>query len=328
VNDRAVNVLSEYEIEVLRTWKGRGSILFETPQGICILKEYKGRTDRLAQQNKLLSHLIKCGNVQVEALLPNKEGELYTTDQNQDTYIVKTYFSGSECSIRSMEDCKKAMQILAQLHKDMVLPEEGNVTIEKPLLLDIEYEKHNRELKKVRRFLRNKGQKNDFEMYLLQYYDYFMEKAFAVTERWNEHKKEVDTDVFSGNETWCHGDYQYHNLIFGEGNGCVINFEKCARGSQIKDLYLFLRKLLEKNNWMLSVGDDMLEAYQKVRPLCSGDLQELYYRLAYPEKFWKIINFYYNTGKAWIPGKNMEKFDILLKQEAEKELFLKTLLRD
>ena len=29
--------------------------------------------------------------------------------------------------------------------------------------------------------------------------------------------------------------------------------------------------------------------------------------ISYPEKFWKIVNFYYNTGKAWIPEKNMEK---------------------
>ena len=42
MNDRAVSVLEQYDFVVERTWKGRGSILFETKDGIYILKEYKG----------------------------------------------------------------------------------------------------------------------------------------------------------------------------------------------------------------------------------------------------------------------------------------------
>ena len=42
MNDRAVSVLEQYDLEVERTWKGRGSIHFETKDGIYILKEYKG----------------------------------------------------------------------------------------------------------------------------------------------------------------------------------------------------------------------------------------------------------------------------------------------
>ena len=54
---------------------------------------------------------------------------------------------------------------------------------------------------------------------------------------------------------------------------------------------------------------------------------QLYYRFAYPEKFWKIVNFYYNSGKAWIPGRNMEKLEKLLMQEKEKKDFLETIFR-
>ena len=39
VNDRAVSVLENYEIEVLRTWKGRGDMLCESDKGLLILKE-------------------------------------------------------------------------------------------------------------------------------------------------------------------------------------------------------------------------------------------------------------------------------------------------
>ena len=66
----------------------------------------------------------------------------------------------------------------------------------------------------------------------------------------------------------------------------------------------------------------MLTAYGEERPLSEGDYDQLYYRLRYPEKFWKIVNFYYNSGKAWIPDRNMEKLEKLLAQEPEKNKFL------
>ena len=36
----------------------------------------------------------------------------------------------------------------------------------------------------------------------------------------------------------------------------------------------------------------------------------------------KLVNFYYNSGKAWIPGRNLEKLEKLLAQEEEKVKFL------
>ena len=325
MNDRAVSVLSEYDFEVIRTWKGRGSILFETPEGFRILKEYTGFTDKLILQNALLNHIREESDLMVEEILSNKEGMLWTKDQNQNVYIVKTYFSGRECSIRDGEECRRAVRLLARLHKAMVMPENSawDVPVQR---MDKEYDKHNRELKKVRRFLRNKSQKTDFEIYLLRHYDSFMEKAFEIAEQWKNCRKPDTSEQPAGKRVFCHGDYQYHNLLLGENDMYVINFEKFVCDSQVRDLYLFLRKLLEKNNWSASVGSGLLEDYQRERPLAQEELCQLYYRLAYPEKFWKIVNFYYNAGKAWIPGRNMEKFDKLLKQEKDKEQFLRTIL--
>ena len=32
------------------------------------------------------------------------------------------------------------------------------------------------------------------------------------------------------------------------------------------------------------------------------------------KKFWKIINQYYNAGKAWVPAKNIDKLKIVIEQ--------------
>ena len=86
MNDRAVSVLSEYDFEVIRTWKGRGAILFETPEGIRILREYTGFTDKLERQNALLSHIREESGIPVEAILSNKEGLLWTKEHRHGTH--------------------------------------------------------------------------------------------------------------------------------------------------------------------------------------------------------------------------------------------------
>ena len=324
MNDRAVSLLDQYEIEVNRTWKGRGAILCESDQGLLIMKEYAGPVEKVKFQDYLLKHIKESGAVRVESILRTKEGEMIVYDQDRVAYIVKTYCEGRECNHRDQQECGQAVRTLANLHKvsDLsgyeILQEQPVCHIEK------EYEKHNRELKKVRRFLREKSQKTDFEIYLMKHYDYFLDIALQITEELQYYAYEEDSYEFP---IVCHGDYQYHNIIQTEAGTVLINFEKCVRDYPVRDLYLFLRKLLEKNNWSQTLGDMLLESYNRERPLTDRDYSQLYYRFAYPEKFWKIVNFYYNTGKAWIPDRNMEKIEKLFAQEREKQLFLESILK-
>ena len=47
VNDKAISVLDQYDMTVNRTFKGRGTIICDTDKGMRVLKEYKGRTQKL-----------------------------------------------------------------------------------------------------------------------------------------------------------------------------------------------------------------------------------------------------------------------------------------
>ena len=324
MNDRAVSLLDQYEIEVNRTWKGRGAILCESDQGLLIMKEYAGPVEKVKFQDYLLKHIKESGAVRVESILRTKEGEMIVYDQDRVAYIVKTYCEGRECNHRDSQECSQAVRTLANLHKVSNLSGREMLQEQPVFHIEKEYEKHNRELKKVRKFLREKSQKTDFEIYLMKHYDYFLDIALQITEELQYYAYEEDSYEFP---IVCHGDYQYHNIIQTEAGIVLINFEKCVRDYPVRDLYLFLRKLLEKNNWSQTLGDMLLESYNRERPLTDRDYSQLYYRFAYPEKFWKIVNFYYNTGKAWIPDRNMEKIEKLFAQEREKQLFLESILR-
>lgn len=326
MNDRAVSVFENYDVEILRTTKGRGALLGETAQGWLILKEYTGPASRLAVQEKLLNAIRESGFREVEQLQRNRDGELLSYDQDRVPYIVKTWFEGRECNLRDVKECQNAVKTLAKLHRVMELPRLAQEYTGMPFCLEKEYLRHNRELKKVRRYLREKGQKSEFELYLLHHYDGFYEKALETAEALQqEHLQDAAGPEREG--CFCHGDFQHHNLLCCRDGFAVINFEKYMLDNPVRDLYLFLRKLLEKNSWSPSLALSILTAYETQRTLSEYDRKQLYYRFAYPEKFWKIVNFYYNSGKAWIPGRNRDKLESILQQEEEKKVFLDSVLR-
>lgn len=318
VNDRHVGLLENYELEVLGTRKGRGALLFETNIGTVILKEYIGYKEKSCFQEAVLSMIRDKGFACVETIVKNKEGELLTTDGDGISYILKTYKDGRECNVRDEKECILAMETLAGLHKASVIDRELP-GFSKTVPVSREFEKHNKELRRVKKFLKEKGQKNDFEIYLMQCYDYFFEMALRVTAKLLEYEQGTQ-NMLSG--IICHGDYQHHNLMMTQEGLFLINFEKCIQDSPVRDIYLFMRKLLEKNDWDKKAGFALLAAYERENELKTGDYAQLYYRMAYPEKFWKIVNFYYNSGKAWIPGKNLDKLMKVNAQEDYKKEFL------
>lgn len=328
MNERAFAVLEKYDIEVLRSWKGRGAILCDTKTGIKILREYKGSLEKLSVQQRLLEKIEENGFWEKEKILPTKEGELYVKDEEMNVYHLKEYREGRECNLKEYQESGKAVQKIALLHKAMEMPEFVREENLQPFSLLEEFEKHNRELRKVRKYLKEKRHKNGFEYFLYQNYDLFMEKAEKVLEEMKGHADLFSKERLQKKGSICHGDLQHHNALLSKEQVYFINFDRFIQDDPMRDLCLFFRKMMEKNNWSPQLGQYILECYQKESPLLWEDLCQLYYRLCYPEKFWKLVNFYYRSSKVWIPAKNTEKLEKMLTMETLKSIFLEKNLKE
>ena len=88
-----------------------------------------------------------------------------------------------------------------------------------------------------------------------------------------------------------------------------------------------MRKILEKHRWNLRLGHQILEAYTARLPLEREEWQYLYILFLYPEKYWKQINYYVNSNKAWIPARNVDKLKVLESQFEPRAQFLEALRR-
>lgn len=105
----------------------------------------------------------------------------------------------------------------------------------------------------------------------------------------------------------------------------MTNFDKWNYDIQMADLYQFMRKILEKHDWDIRLGQKMLQAYEQVRPITKEEFENLRVRFAYPEKYWKLANYYYTHNKAWISQKNVEKLNKLTNQHEKWRNFVENI---
>ena len=318
-----LNVLEQYHIDVKSTRKTRGAFFCDTDKGLLLLKESTISEKRIPSLYQLCEHLKEQGYDRIDQLLENKEGSYISTSEDGTKYILKHWFQGRECEVRKNGEILDAMKNLAFLHVRM--HESAKEQIPEAASLKEEYLSHNRELNKVRKYMRGQSPKGDFELAFLKYFDYIYQWADAAISCFDSsgydelYKKSMDEGCLT------HGEYNYHNIIVTAEGLATTNFEKFKKDIQVEDLYYFLRKAMEKHNWNNKLGDHMLNSYSAVRPLSETEVQYLKHRLIYPEKFWKIADSYYRSNKAWISVKNIEKLETAIMQTEEKRRFLENI---
>ncbi len=327
VYNREEEILEQYEVEIKSTAKGRGALICDTDKGTMLLKEFRGSKERAAFLYDILEYLSKQGFL-TETIVPAKDGEILIKDEMTDsTYFLKNWYLGRECDVKDREDILLAVRKLAELHNltkcyQKEIPE--FLKADRNSLLS-EYERHNRELNKVKNYIRNKNRKNEFEMLFMKVYESYKNQAHEVTAQLKRQLEGLEETVAEQMWGLSHGDYNQHNILNSQGEWVLLNFEQMSYDIMVQDLANFIRKILEKYNWNTGLGIEMITAYDNVRKLLPEELEQLYLRLAYPKKYWKIANHYCSSRKSWISGRDIEKLEKVIEQEEERKQFLKML---
>ncbi len=184
--------------------------------------------------------------------------------------------------------------------------------------------RRNRELRKIRKFVGGVKRKNDFELLFMQIFESYYQKGIQCEKTYGEVMKHNDTtsNCFASHFGICHGNFNQHNVILDGDRVAMVHFEKFARGNQLDDLYQFARKVMEKNHFDYDMLEILLDTYGKRIALTKEDYRYMYVLFSYPEKFWKIANGYYNTNKAFLSPKYVEKLRMVMEQEKEKNEML------
>lgn len=364
MEDRNQEVFRQYNIKIYNTYRTRGAFILETDKGLKLLKNFESSKNRVEFENTLLEYLASQNYPYIDSYVKNAVNEIITEDSIGNKYVLKNWFPGEECNLRDEADVADAATNLAMLHsllRDVPLTEDQVQHNSYVDLTDI-FDKRNRELKRVRSYIREKKKKNEFEMCYMNCYDEFYEQALEATRILNSSNYSDLLRKAIEHKCVCHGNYTYHNIIMiksarlgydklgqtgydnwirndkrealsaaginkkaGNSSLAVTNFDKACVGVQIMDLYLFVRKVMEKNDWDLDLGSMILDTYSNILNIEKEEQKLLHVLLLYPEKFWKITNFYFNSKKSWVPQRNIQKLIGIQEQVDRKRQFLECL---
>ena len=313
-------ILDQYDFTVNGITKGRGIHICDTSQGMKILTPFRGSRERALLLDEILKYL-KAQGLAVEQICRTRENEVLAKDEAGSSYLLKDMFDGSECSARNTQDMIGAVEALAHLHLCL-----EKCPIEIPEFMNNEknslsflYEKHYHELIKGKNYVKSRKRKNEFEMKFQKEYPHFMEQAKQSVEMLLLCEKELK------GRHLCHGDFNHHNVLQTKNGWQIINFENMSINLPMSDLANFLRKMMEKNDWDCELGTELIRAYDNVRRVSEEEYRQLYMLLLFPEKFWKIANHYFNSHKAWLCERDIEKLDRMMEQESARTLFLENL---
>lgn len=363
--DKGLSVLAKYGLVSEKTYRGRGALLCQTQQGLKMIRPYAGSADRVEKIYDLLEHLRETGHTQIDQFLRNEEGSLVSTDKDGISYIVKDWWDDRECDARSGSDVIKAVKTLACVHKNMFLPFEekrkeqlsvqvpssdeavltemghasdtdleqkteiiskrqGDKELHGPDLRDV-YRRHNQELKKIREFIRKRKQKNSFEYMCLEHMPRYMEYGQETLHRLMKSSYEEMRLEDKEKRCVCHNACTQHSFLMAKEGVILVNYEHYCYDNHMADLAQFMRKVLEKHAWNRNLADKIIKGYDEVNPLSKDQYEQLVLRLSYPEKFWKIVNFYYNNNKAFFPERNVEKLIHQMENESNWLTFIEHL---
>lgn len=323
--ERDFSVLEQYEYKVYQISRGRGAFICETNKGVFLLREYNGKEEKLLSRARLLEYLAG-KNLDVDYYVKNRSGE-YISKTEESDYTLSHWFTGRECDTKAFGDTSIGIRGLAEFHNVMDGYEiDDREEFQIARSLNKEYDKHNRELKMIRNYLSDKHRKNDFELLAASKCQEFLEEGYEAE---NILKQSGYVEAYNQAvecKKLCHGDFNYHNIFIEGGDCSLCGFEQVCVNIELFDLYNYMRKLMEKYDWDVKLGYLMLREYDSVRALSDKDIRILGAMFSYPEKFWKILNYYFNANKAWIPAKSQEKLKLAVCQNRMRKEFVRTLL--
>lgn len=318
-------IVNKYDIHVNNAYKGRGTIILNTDNGLKLLKEVKLHDEKINFIYDIKNELSQKG-FYVDRIIKSSEDTLYI-DYEDKKYILNEWTNGREVSLNDQKDISKAIINLANIHKATFVHKNKvkHKAYDKTGTLIGRLKKHNQELVRIKNNIRKKPKWLEFDILFLEAFDSYHEEAIEAT-KYIESCYGKMVAKYTMKRCLNHGQYNQHNLLVESGKKMfTVNFEYASYDMPVLELYSILRKALEKNDWNVRVGIQAVEDYLKVYPLDNNELKVLYYLFKYPEKYWKISNYYASLNKAWKPKQSIVKLSKLLKQEGKKKAFIKSL---
>ena len=166
MNEKALTVLDRYDLEIKDTYRTKGNYGCKTSKGKYILQEYNNSNDKMEIMKKLYDYMEENG-LKSDYVIADTEGNFVSVSEDGYSYILKRWFDAEECNINNIKHICLGAEQLGRFHKlceDMTDMFDGDKGFHPGENMEQSFERHNKEIIKIRNYIKKRKNKNYFEM--------------------------------------------------------------------------------------------------------------------------------------------------------------------
>jgi spore coat protein I len=317
--DRKISELYGLDVRGLAPY--RDGYIVNTSRGRKMAKKTLLSPERILFVHGAKEHLAAKGYSNIDRFICTQEGEPGFFADNA-YYTLSELIEGRECNLDNEDDVRKAAELLASLHAASrgYKPPEGCKVQDETGRLPEYFEKRLDDIKRLRKHA-YKG-KGRFDRMFLENVDYFINSGEETIKRLKDSNYGKLVEKCRQDSLFCHHDYTHYNIISGEQGFYVINFEYCCFELKIYDLANFIRRRMRKCDWNADKAGIILEGYTSREDLSVDDLDVMEQMLWFPQKFWRVVNKYYNSRRSWSERSYMSKLQEVIDETENHRKFM------
>ena len=291
-------IAANYGLEVKNIIPYKDTYMVQTDKGRKILKRMLFSAERILFIHGAKEHLANKGFTNIDRYMATlKGGPCFLFDNA--SYVLYDLLEGRECNFDNDMEVRKAAVLLASMHSASrgYKPPEGSKIQDELGMLPGYFSKRLEDIKKLRKIAK-KG-KSRFDHLFLENTDYFIglgEQAASELEKSN-YMNLINKARAEG--VFCHHDFTHHNIVCSEDVFSIINFDYCCFELKIYDLANLIRRKMRKCSWGMDKAVLIIDGYNSVEQLSRDEIAVMKLILQFPQKFWRVVNRYYNSRRSW-----------------------------
>jgi CotS family spore coat protein len=291
-------VSENYDIDIKSFGPFKDGFLVVTNNEKLILKKSNLSNERLLFIHAAKEHLFKNKFENIDRYICTYDGKPFISVENTN-YVMINYIEGIECNFDNKSEIVNISRLLASFHKaSKGFAPQGNIVKRSDLgKMPLLFSKRLDEIKKLKKVAK-KG-KTKFDYLFLQNYDYFSNIAeHALNSINNSNYKEI-VNKTREDGIFCHHDFTHHNILHTDKKYFIVNFDFCCYELKVYDIANFLRRKMRKCNWSINEARIILNEYRQIEEITEDEMKILKIILQFPQKFWRVVNKYYNSKRSW-----------------------------
>jgi CotS family spore coat protein len=292
------DIASKYDLDIRNITPFKDVFILNTQKGKKLLRKSSLPGERIVFIHSAKEHLYNNGFTNVDRFICTLDGQPYIAIE-ESNYTLIDIIEGEECNFDNKRDVIGASKLLAGLHKASkgFKAPEGCKPKDDLGKLPVYFSKRLDEIKKLKKVAK-KG-KTKFDYMFLEYFDYFStlgENSIDLISKSN-----YENLVAEAKEEGiiCHHDFTHHNILCSGDRFSIINFDYCCFELKVYDLANLIRRKMRKCDWDISEAKVIVDSYRTIEDLSEGEMFVMKIMLQFPQKFWRVINKYYNSKRSW-----------------------------